>query len=215
MGEQPAGDVQRAELFSVPMWTAAVEPKTAWINDLVTDIDALLDTGDLDFSESAGNQTLPNLQERQEPHWGEFFKFVGSAFEEIARTAPQLRWPHHGLRSWGLRVDQASSAKDLRQGPGRTLLTHNHAPALLTSVFTCELPDLPAAQELSTVFYNPVAHAVCPWQERVALVSPKVGVLTVFPGWIEHAAPLVVPLASGQRRVIISTDYFPEVLPVP
>ena len=62
MGEQPAGDVQRAELFSVPMWTAAVEPKTAWINDLVTDIDALLDTGDLDFSESAGNQTLPNLQ---------------------------------------------------------------------------------------------------------------------------------------------------------
>ncbi|MBK6969387.1 MAG: hypothetical protein IPH29_09810 [Candidatus Microthrix sp.] len=64
--------------------------------------------------------------------------------------------------------------------------------------------------ELSTVFYNPVTHAVCPLAGAGSLVSPKVGVLTVFPGWIEHAAPLVVPLASGQRRVIISTDYFPE-----
>lgn len=205
--------VERTDLFSVAMWSAAVSADESWIGDLVSDVDALLDAGDLDFEVCSGHQTRPELQHRTEPHWRRFHSFVRETFEAIASTAPQTRWPKHGLRSWGLRINSESVAKDLRRGPSRTLLTHNHSPALLTSVFTCELPSTPEAADLATAFYNPASHMVCPWQERIALVPPAVGLLTVFPGWIEHAAPLLVPLAPGERRVIISTDYFPELEP--
>ena len=77
-------------------------------------------------------------------------------------------------------------------------------------MFTCELPPSLTQDQLSTVFYNPAAHMVCPWQERIALVPPEVGLLTVFPGWIEHAAPIVAPMPHGERRIIVSTDYFPD-----
>lgn len=205
--------VERSELFTVPAWSARVAPTTPWIRPLVDDIDETLDDGTLDFTSCSGHQTLPNLQDRTEPHWLELFSFVTAVFESIAATAGEVRWPRHGLRAWGLRIDADSVAKDRAHGPTRTLLTHNHAPALLTSVFTCELPDAPAPPELSTVFYNPASHMVCPWQPRLALVPPDVGLLTVFPGWIEHAAPIVAPLAEGQRRIIVSIDYFPELEP--
>lgn len=208
-----AEQLERSELFSVSMWSAAVAPDVTWIPALVADIDALLDAGDLDFEICSGHQTRPELQYRTEPHWQQFHAFVTETFEAIASTAPQTRWPRHGLRSWGLRINEESVEKDLRRGPTRTLLTHNHSPALLTSVFTCELPATPEPEKLATAFYNPASHMVCPWQERISLVAPAVGLLTVFPGWIEHAAPLLVPLPPGGRRIIISTDYFPELEP--
>ena len=210
MGGDMGNEVERSNLFTVPMWSASVPADTPWIGTLVHDIDAILDAGDLDFEQCSGHQTLPELQYRSEPHWASFFAFVTETFEQIASTAGQLRWATHGLRSWGLRVNQVSSEKDKKRGPVRTLLTHNHSPALLTSVFTCELPSSPLPEDLSTVFYNPASHINCPWQNRTALVPPAVGVLSVFPGWIEHAAPIVSPVPIGERRVIISTDYFPE-----
>lgn len=208
--------VERRALFDVPLWSAAVPPDTPWISRLVNDVDDILDGGrGMDVRTSSGHQTKPELQDRTEPHWLSFLEFVTGTFESIASTAGQLRWPRHGLRAWALRIDEQSVAKDLAQGPDRTLLTHNHSPALLTSVFACELPAARTGDQLATVFYNPAAHMICPWQHRIALVPPAVGVLTVFPGWIEHAAPLVVDLEPGERRVIISIDYFPEMGPAP
>lgn len=204
------GPVQK-DLFAVPIWSASVPKDSEWIPLLVKDIDHLLDGGlGMDFEDSSGHQTKPELQDRTEDHWLSFFEFISGTFEAITSTAGQLRWPRHGLRAWALRIDERSVQKDLERGAARTLLTHNHSPALLTSVFTCELPPSLRGDQLSTVFYNPAAHMVCPWQQRTALVAPEVGTLTVFPGWIEHAAPLIIPLLPGERRVIISIDYFPE-----
>lgn len=203
--------VVQENLFAVPIWSASVPTDSEWLPLLVNDIDHILDSGlGMDFEESSGHQTKPELQDRTEDHWQSFFQFVNGTFEAITNTAGQLRWPQHGLRAWGLRIDERSVQKDLERGAARTLLTHNHSPALLTSVFTCELPPSLRGDQLSTVFYNPAAHMVCPWQQRTALIAPEVGTLTVFPGWIEHAAPLIVPLLPGERRVIISIDYFPE-----
>jgi hypothetical protein len=199
-------------LFAVPIWSASVPQDSQWIPLLVSDIDDILDSGlGMDSQECSGHQTKPELQDRAASHWLSFFQFVNETFEAITSTAGQLRWPRHGIRAWALRIDERSVQKDLERGAARTLLTHNHSPALLTSVFTCELPPSLRGDQLSTVFYNPAAHMVCPWQQRTALVAPEVGTLTVFPGWIEHAAPLVVPLSEGERRVIISIDYFPEI----
>lgn len=204
-------DLLQEDLFTVPIWSASVPHHSEWIPLLVNDIDDLLDGGlGMDFEDSSGHQTKPELQDRTEDHWQSFFEFVNNTFEGITSTAGQLRWPRHGLRAWALRIDERSVQKDLDRGPARTLLTHNHSPALLTSVFTCELPPSLRGDQVSTVLYNPAAHMVCPWQQRTALVAPQVGTLRVFPGWIEHAAPLVVPLLPGERRVIISIDYFPE-----
>lgn len=210
--KQSFGDsLVQKDLFAVPIWSAAVPQDSEWIPLLVNDIDHILDSGlGMDFAESSGHQTKPELQDRTESHWLSFFQFVNDTFEAITSTAGQLRWPRHGLRAWALRIDERSVQKDLERGVARTLLTHNHSPALLTSVFSCELPASLRGDQLATVFYNPAAHMVCPWQQRTALVAPEVGTLTVFPGWIEHAAPLVVPLRQGERRVIISIDYFPE-----
>lgn len=203
--------VVQEDLFAVPTWSASAPRNSKWLRLLVNDIDHILDSGlGMDFGGSSGHQTKPELQDRTEDHWRSFFQFVNATFEAITSTAGQLRWPRHGLRAWGLRIDERSVQKDLESGVARTLLTHNHSPALLTGVFTCELPPSLRGDQLSTVFYNPAAHMVCPWHQRTALIAPEVGTLTVFPGWIEHAAPLVIPLRSGERRVIISIDYFPE-----
>ena len=133
-----------------------------------------------------------------------------STFDSILRSAPELRYQHFGTRAWGVLIDSDTWKKDLQHGPARIVETHNHTPAVFTSVFACELPTYPAAADLATVFHNPAKHMICPWQERAVLIPPAVGKLLVFPGWIEHSAPVVMPIAEGQRRVIISTDYFPE-----
>jgi hypothetical protein len=197
-------------LFSVPIWTSSVPADSAWITRLVQDIDVILETHPQDFVQSSGHQTFPELQLRTEHHWAEFFGFVTSVFENITSSAPQQRYQRYGLRSWALRVNAASSEKDLGFGASRVLATHNHSPALLTSVFTCELPENPQPGRLATIFHNPAVHVNCPWQPRIAPVTPRIGMLLVFPGWLEHSVPIVAPIPSGQRRVTINTDYFPE-----
>jgi hypothetical protein len=72
--------VERTDLFSVPVWAASVPADTAWIRSLVDDIDAVLDSGTIDFEECSGQQTLPELQFRMEPHWQTFFAFVTETF---------------------------------------------------------------------------------------------------------------------------------------
>lgn len=197
-------------LFSVPIWKSSVSASSWWILRLVEDIDATLAGNSQDFATSSGHQTLPELQLRQDSHWVEFFKFVASTFEAIASRAPQQRYQSYGLRSWGLRIDSVSSEKDLSYGATRMLATHNHSPALLTSVFTCELPEYPDPDRLATIFHNPASHINCPWQPQIAPVAPRVGTLLTFPGWLEHSVPIVAPIPPGQRRVTINTDYFPE-----
>jgi hypothetical protein len=197
-------------LFSVPIWRSSVPEASWWIPRLIEDIDTILENDSQDFATSSGHQTRPELHLRKELHWTEFFKFIASTFEAISTTAPRQRYQAYGLRSWGLRINSASSQKDLDCGATRVLATHNHSPALLTSVFTCELPEYPDAGRLATIFHNPAAHINCPWQPQIAPVAPQVGTLLVFPGWLEHSVPVVAPIPPGQRRVTINTDYFPE-----
>jgi hypothetical protein len=197
-------------LFTVPIWKSSVPEASWWIPRLVADIDATLQHNGQDFAASSGHQTMPELHLRKEPHWAEFFQLVTDAFEAIATVAPQQRYQSYGLRSWGLRINAESSEKDLSYGATRMLATHNHSPALLTSVFTCELPQYPEPHRLATIFHNPAAHINCPWQSQTVPVTPQVGMLLTFPGWLEHSVPIVAPIPPGQRRVTINTDYFPE-----
>jgi len=203
-------EVGHGTLFEVGVWNASVDPTTWWIAELICDIDSLLANEPQDVARSSGFQTRPELQERGDRHWRAFFDFVTVTFNHIVATAPQHRYPRFGLRSWALRVDAASVAKDLAYGATRVNAHHNHSPSLLTSVFTCELPSAPEPENLSTIVYNPAFHVNCPWQPRLATLPPRVGTLTVFPGWLEHSAPIVAPIPEGERRIIISTDYFPE-----
>jgi hypothetical protein len=203
-------DPVEEDLFRVPIWRTSVPETTWWIPNLVADIDAVLARHGQDFATSSGHQTRPELQLRQEPHWAAYFRLVTSTFETVSATAPRQRYAAYGLRSWALRIDAESSAKDLDYGPARTLATHNHSPALLTSVFTCQLPERPGADRLATVFHNPAAHINCPWQPPIVPVAPRVGMLLTFPGWLPHSVPIVAPIPAGQRRVTINTDYFPE-----
>lgn len=197
-------------LFSVSAWTASVPPDTWWIAPMVADVLEGIHSDPMDAVGLSALRTQPNLQTRREPHWLEFFAFVSRTFNAVLATAGEHRYPAYGMRSWGVLIDSETSKKDLHHGPTRICETHNHSPATFTSVFACELPDYPAAADLSTVFHNPARHMICPWQPRVVLFPPKVGQLLVFPGWIEHSAPVVQPVAEGQRRVIVSTDYFPD-----
>lgn len=203
-------NVSSRALFNVPLWTAQVSSSTAWIPWLVRDIDRLLTAGGQDPDHSAGNQTLPDLQLRTEPHWVEFFGWVRDVFEAITLTAPVQRYQRFDLRAWALRVDSISAHKDLHCGPTRLLATHNHSPALLTSVFTCELPAEPPPVRLATVFHNPVFHVNCPWQPKIVPFTPVVGTLLTFPGWLEHSVPIAAPIPPGERRITINTDYFPD-----
>lgn len=202
--------VLTSPLFTVPVWTAVASTSEEWLPQLVSDIEELLRTRAQDPRRCSGNQTLPELQNRGEPHWTAFFDWLTAVFQEVASTAPEDRYQRYELRSWALRVDSASAAKDLQYGPERLLTTHNHAPALLTSVFTCELPVVPPAELLPTIFHNPVTHANCPWQPRIMPVVPAVGKVVVFPGWLEHSVPVSAPIPPGQRRITINTDYFPD-----
>jgi len=197
-------------LFKVSAWKARVAPDTWWIPLMVADLLASIEADPMDPVGLSCLRTKPTLHTRTEPHWIEFFNFVRGVFDSILVTAPELRYQHFGTRSWGVLIDGDTWKKDLRHGPARIVETHNHTPAIFTSVFACELPTYPPADELATVFHNPAKHMICPWQERVVLVPPAVGQLLVFPGWVEHSAPVVMPIADGQRRVIVSTDYFPD-----
>jgi hypothetical protein len=209
-GPASPATVQQRSLFSVPIWTASVPPDTWWIPRLIEDIAETLATNPQDPAGSSGHQTLAELQDRPDQHWRAFFTFVNSAFEAVAATAPQQRYQSFIIRSWGLRVNSASSTKDLEFGPTRTLAKHNHSPALLTSVFACELPSQPEPAKLPTIFHNPAAHINCPWQASSVPVAPAVGTLLVFPGWVEHSVPIVTPIPPGQQRITINTDYFPQ-----
>lgn len=203
------GYVTPIPLFTVPIWKASVAPDTWWIERLVDDITGLLATRPQDASRSSGHQTLAELQDLPDEHWREFIDFVTSAFAEVAATAPQQRYRQFMVRSWGLRVNAASAAKDLASGPGRYLAKHNHTPALLTSVFACHLPAEPEASKLPTIFHNPAVHVNCPWQRSVVPVEPEVGTLVIFPGWLEHSVPIIAPIGEGEQRITINTDYFP------
>jgi hypothetical protein len=206
----PVVTTSERALFTVPIWTSSVPPDTWWISRLIDDITRALEMEPQDPASSSGHQTQAVLQNRAEEHWQEFLRFTTSAFEAAASTAPRQRYQRFFLRSWGLRVNAVSSAKDLDFGPSRTLARHNHSPALLTSVFACELPQHPEAAKLPTVFHNPAQHMNCPWQPSIMSVSPKVGTLLIFPGWLEHSVPIVAPIPVGQQRITINTDYFPE-----
>jgi hypothetical protein len=197
-------------LFKVSAWTASVPPDTWWISLLASDIVDSIKADPMDPTGLSALRTKPTLHMRTEKHWAEFFAFVRGTFDAILQTAPELRYQNFGTRAWGVLIDSDTSKKDLHHGPARIVETHNHTPAVFTSVFACELPSYPVAADLATVFHNPAKHMICPWQERVVLVPPAVGQILVFPGWIEHSAPVVMPIAEGERRVIISADYFPE-----
>lgn len=196
-------------LFTVPIWKASVPPDTWWIPNLRVDITDILATRPQDVSISSGHQTSAELQDLPGEHWQRFIAFVTAAFEQAAATVPQRRYRRFIVRCWGLRVNAASAAKDLAFGPNRYLARHNHAPALLTSVFTCELPPEPDPSKLPTVFHNPVAHVNCPWQQSIASVTPAVGTLLIFPGWLEHSVPTIAPIPEGEQRITINSDYFP------
>lgn len=206
----PRATYEELELFRVNAWVASVPPDTWWISRLTEDIIESIKADPMDPIGLSGLRTKPALQLRTEPHWREYFSFVTGVFDAILETAPELRYQAFGTRAWGVLIDSDTWKKDLQHGPARITETHNHTPAVFTSVFACELPEYPPAEELATVFHNPAKHMICPWQPRVVLVPPAVGQVLVFPGWIEHSAPVVMPIAEGQRRVIISTDYFPE-----
>ncbi len=196
-------------LFSVCAWRTSVPVDTWWISKLTDDILEGIRTKPMDPVGLSALRTQPNLQDRSEEHWRSFFEFTKSSFDTVLKTAPELRYQNFGMRAWGVLIDSDTWKKDLHHGPARIVETHNHTPAVFTSVFACELPSYPPAEDLATVFHNPAKHFICPWQPRVVLVPPKVGQLLVFPGWIEHSAPVVQPIAEGERRVIISVDYFP------
>ncbi|MEV0768677.1 hypothetical protein [Nocardia salmonicida] len=202
-------ETDASTLFSTPYWTTETDPTTWWITELATDITEMLTVDQLGFHRTSGNQTLAVLQDRTEPHWLEFLGWVGATFEQIIGGTPL---PHNGcaIRAWALRIDAQSAAKDVAAGPTRTITTHNHSPALLSSIFTCELPDEPAPDALATIFHNPVFHVNCPWLPRLRPVPPKVGKLVVFPGWVEHSVPTTAPLPPGQRRITINADYMPD-----
>ncbi len=197
-------------LFKVSAWTASVPPDTWWIPLLANDIVESIRADPMDPVGLSALRTKPTLHMRTERHWTEFFTFVRGTFDSILRTAPELRYQQFGTRAWGVLIDSDTCKKDLHHGPTRIVETHNHTPAVFTSVFACELPSYPVAADLATVFHNPAKHMICPWQERVVLVPPAVGQVLVFPGWVEHSAPVVMPIAEGERRVIISADYFPD-----
>jgi hypothetical protein len=198
-------------LFQVNAWSVSVPPHSWWISRLVDDIVTAIAVDPMPpVEELSALRTRPTLQDRPEEHWREFFGFVRRSFEDILRSAGELRYPSFGMRAWGVLIDSDTAKKDLHHGPARIVETHNHTPAIFTSVFTCELPDYPPAGHLATVFHNPAKHFIDPWQPRVVLVPPAVGKLLIFPGWIEHSAPVVMPIAAGQRRIIISVDYFPD-----
>ena len=207
---QASVEVEAQNLFRVDAWTAKVEPETRWIDRLVRDMDLALELNPMDPTKQSANQTQPDLHLRSEAHWIAFFGFVRSTFEEILASAPEHRYQSFDLTSWGVRMDSDSTQKDLRHGPSRVFESHNHSPAVLTSVFSCELPNDSDPSDLATIFHNPARHIVCPWQPRVVLKAPEVGMLLVFPGWLEHSAPVVMPIAENQRRFIITTDYFPR-----
>jgi hypothetical protein len=203
-----AVSTEELALFTVPIWKAvAAEPW--WIPRLSADITDLLATRPQDVSTSSGDQTLAELQDLPGEHWQQFMAFVTTAFEQVTATAPQQRYRQFIVRSWGLRVNAASAAKDLAFGPDRYLAKHNHTPALLTSVFACELPAEPDPSKLPTVFHNPAVHVNCPWQPSTVTVEPAVGTLVIFPGWLEHSVPIVAPIPEGEQRITINTDYFP------
>jgi hypothetical protein len=197
-------------LFKVSAWSASVPADTWWIPQLADDIVESIRADPMDPVGLSALRTKPTLSTRTEKHWVEFFSFMRRAFDSILRTAPELRYQQFGMRAWGVLIDSDTWKKDLEHGPARIVETHNHTPAVFTSVFACELPTYPVAEDLATVFHNPAKHMICPWQPRVVLVPPAVGRALIFPGWVEHSAPVVMPIAEGQRRVIISTDYFPE-----
>lgn len=197
-------------LFSVSAWKASVPADTWWISEVTADVLDGIRTDPMDATALSALRTQPNLQLRQEEHWRCFFQFVRDTFDSILVTAPEVRYQQFGMRAWGVEINSETWKKDLRYGPARIVETHNHTPAVFTNVFACELPEYPPAEELATIFHNPAKHMICPWQPRVVLVPPKVGQILVFPGWVEHSAPVVQPIAEGQRRVIISVDYFPD-----
>lgn len=202
-------DVTQMPLFTVPVWTASVDPGTWWIPKLVDDITELLMIRPQDTSYSSGHQTLAELQDLPGEHWKEFVEFAASALAQVTATAAQQRYRQFTVRAWGLRVNAASAAKDLAFGPDRYLAKHNHTPALLTSVFTCQLPAQPDASKLPTIFHNPAVHVNCPWQRSIVPVEPRVGTMVIFPGWLEHSVPIIAPIPDGEQRITINTDYFP------
>lgn len=207
--DQPS-PYEEITLFKVSAWKASVPADTWWIPRLIDDIIESIRVDPMDPVGLSALRTKPTLHMRTEPHWAQFFAFVRGVFDSILGTAPELRYQQFGTRAWGVLINSDTWKKDLQHGPTRIVETHNHAPAVFTSVFACELPDYPVAADLATVFHNPAKHMICPWQERVVLVPPAVGQILVFPGWIEHSAPVVMPIADGQQRVIISADYFPD-----
>lgn len=206
----PAAEIGEQVLFSVSAWTASVPADTWWIQLISQDIIESIAIDPMDPTGLSAMRTKPTLQDRPEPHWRAFFDFVASSFDTILMSTPELRYQKFGMRSWGVLIDAETARKDLHHGPARITETHNHTPAVLTSVFACELPSYPPPEDIATIFHNPAKHMICPWQPRVVLVAPQVGQLLAFPGWIEHSAPVVQPIAEGERRLIISVDYFPD-----
>jgi hypothetical protein len=203
-------NIEQVDLFRVPIWKASAPADSWWIPRLIDDITTILATRPQDPLRSSGHQTLAELQDRTEEHWLAFLSFASAAFEAVTATAPQQRYQKFTMRSWALRVTEESAAKDRAYGPTRTLARHNHSPALLTSVFACELPAEPEPAKLPTIFHNPASHMNCPWQPSIMPVPPAVGTMLVFPGWLEHSVPITAPIPRGQRRITINTDYFPE-----
>lgn len=200
--------LRRAALFEIPFWSADLPDVTPFHKEMAAEVEALIDgAANRHSTRHLAHQTQADPFALPSPGWRLLESQCNELYRELAqRNFQRWRSGQFHLRRWALRLGTLSrTEKDQLKRDA----VHNHLPALFSSVYYLSVPaDISRRDDGGTVFLNPLGNVMDIMGPRRAVIPPTEGRLVIFPSFLDHLPGPLDWDASGQRRIVISTDVF-------
>ena len=144
----------RSDVFAVPLWTADLDEFGDDLAEMAHVARDVLHRHPTD-ADDPHDQSRAVLQEEHHPAWQRYFEVLSGIMEEIVSRdlPPRYTFSSAFLRSWVLEISDVDA---WRQSSSTLVALHSHLPAVLSSVFYLEVPEvLIGATSGGTTFKDP------------------------------------------------------------
>ncbi len=200
--------LMRRPLFDIPSWVDQLDDVTPFHGEMAREVEDMIDADPLKASPNVlAHQTSSDPFLLPSRGWRLLDAHCAATFSRLAKENFQ-RWcdGEFHLRRWAIRYGKLD-AEEKRRLASQAM--HNHIPALFSAVYYLRLPpELSDRPEGGTVFVNPIANLMDMISPRTTTISPREGLLVVFPSFVDHAPVPVSWDAVDTPRIVVSCDVF-------